>query len=296
MQSPAAGGVDERLAQQIERIIVTRVENDTLTLPAMPAVAAKVLTLLHSSDFSMREIAALIETDPMVAAQVIKSANSAALATREPTRNIGQAVARLGAQKLRGVLIEVSSRRLFESRDKRILDAARRLWEHSRAVAVLAQDVSVVVGIEEPEVAYLGGLLHDVGKPIVATMLLEAESQIAQRAALGGWIDSEVWTSVVQRTHRRVGLVVARKWQLPDDVVAAIEQCDEYDAGSRRSCGNAVRFANAIAKREGFYVGSVQAEDNDALIMLGKSLLGVTDEVLGRVIAGLRSRAKDLMS
>ena len=117
----------------------------------------------------------------MLAAQVLKLCNSAAMATREPCKTISQAVSRLGSKNLRNTLMEISARRLFESHDPKMAATVKALWEHSRAVAQLAQRVAVVSGAADPDTAYLAGLLHDVGKPVVATMLLEAESQITQR-------------------------------------------------------------------------------------------------------------------
>src|SRR6185503_16437383 len=89
-----------------------------------------------------------------------------------------QAVTRFVVQKLRTFLIEASARKVFESRDARIAEASRGVWEHSLAVAIMARDVAAFANCGAPEFGYLGGLLHDVGKPIVAAMLLEAEKSI----------------------------------------------------------------------------------------------------------------------
>ncbi len=54
----------------------------------------------------MQDVASVIEKDPVLAAQVLKLCNSAALATREPCKSISQAVTRLGSKNLRSVLLE----------------------------------------------------------------------------------------------------------------------------------------------------------------------------------------------
>jgi putative nucleotidyltransferase with HDIG domain len=159
-------------------------------------------------------------------------------------------------------------------------------------VAQLAQRVAVVSGASDPDIAYLAGLLHDLGKPVVATILLEAESQIAQRNPKL-WIDFATWIDVVQRCHRPIGVELARKWQLPDEIQKAIEECGDYDPANRLSTGNAVRFANAVVKQQGIYTGSVSAEDNDALIMIGRSLLGIDDETLTRLSSDLKEKSRE---
>jgi putative nucleotidyltransferase with HDIG domain len=281
-----------KFADQLERIVKSRIEKDSLTLPTLAAVAFKAIELTRTADFNMQAATSLIEKDPVLAVQVLRLSKTAAVATHEPCNTINQAISRLGPKNLRGVLVEISSRRALESRDSKVMEAVKTLWEHSRAVAQLAQRVAVVSGASDPDTAYLAGLLHDLGKPVVATILLEAESQIAQRNPKL-WIDFATWIDVVQRCHRPIGLDLARKWQLPDEIQKAIEECGDYDPANRLSTGNAVRFANAVAKQQGIYAGPVSAEDNDALIMIGRSLLGIDDETLTRLSSDLKEKSRE---
>jgi putative nucleotidyltransferase with HDIG domain len=238
----------------------------------------------------------VIERDPMLTVQVIKVANSAAMASRDPVQSILQAVTRFGTQKLRMFLIEASARKVFESRDARIVEAARGVWEHSLAVAILARDVVVFSNSGAPDFGYLGGLLHDIGKPIVAMMLLEAEKAILGAKASMTWIGSTEWIAIIQRIHRQVGVALAKKWEMAEPVCRSIKDCDEYDNSDRLSVANAVRFANAVAKQQGLYVGPVDADDIDALVMIGRSLLGLEPDVVARLTDGLKNKAKDQMA
>jgi putative nucleotidyltransferase with HDIG domain len=281
-----------KFAEQLEQIVKARIEKDNLTLPSLPVIAFKAIELTRSPDINLQEVSTLIEKDPVLAAQMLKTCNSAAMATREPCKSISQAVTRLGTKNLRSTLLEISARKLFESKDTKVSAAVKALWEHSRAVAQLAQKVSVVSGAADPDTAYLAGLLHDIGKPVVATMLLEAENQILQRNPKL-WIDFNTWMDVVQNTHRPIGLSLAKKWQLSEEIQKAIEECADYDPANRLSTGNAVRFANAVAKQQGIYVGNVNADDNDALVMVGRSLLGIDDETLTRLAGDLKEKAKE---
>ena len=297
MTQAAPGGVPyERLAGEMEKIVINRISNDQLVLPPMPAVALKCLALLKNPDFSLKEAATIIERDPILTAQLIKMSNSAAMASRDPVQSVLQAVTRFGVQKLRTFLIESSARKIFESRDTRIVEAARGVWEHSLAVAMLARDVVAFSNSGAPDFGYLGGLLHDIGKPIVAAMLLEAEKAILGAKANMTWIGSAEWISIIQRIHRQVGVALAKKWEMAEPVCRSIKDCDEYDNSDRLSIANAVRFANAVAKQQGVYVGPVDADDIDALVMIGRSLLGLEPEVVARLTDGLKNKAKDSMT
>ena len=281
-----------KFAEQLEQIVKNRIEKDSLTLPTLPAIALKAIELTRTPEFNTKDVVSLIEKDPVLAAQMLKLCNSVAMATREPCKSISQAVTRLGSNNLRSALVEISARRLFESHDPKVAETVKALWEHSRAVAQLAQRVAAVSGAEDGDTAYLAGLLHDVGKPVVATMLLEAEGQITQRNPKL-WIDFSTWMDVVQRCHRPIGCDLAKKWQLPEEIQKAIEECADYDPANRLSTGNAVRFANAVVKQLGIYAGPVNANDNDAVVMVGRSLLNIDDETLTRLSSDLKEKSQE---
>ncbi len=283
--------MSERLATQLEQIILGRIARDKLALATMPVIATRCIAALKDINISIKRLVGIIEQDPLLAARVVRLASSAAYGGGGPLKSLEAAVARVGLAKLKTLLIEVSARQIFESRDARIAKATRGLWEHSLAVALIARDLSALAGRDgDMDAAYLCGLLHDVGKPIVASMLLEAERLTAAAERGAAWISSESWVSAVDSIHRQVGVALAQKWALPHEVVAAIRDCSEFDNSDRHAPANYVRFANAVAKREGYHVGAVDNDDVMALIMIGRSLLEVNDEILGKLTATLRER------
>ncbi len=272
-----------KLAEQLELILDNRIAQDNLTLPLLPAIAARANDVVRRPDATAKDLVATVELDPILTALVMRQAGSANCRTLE------QAVATLGAQKVRSILAETSSHRVVESRDSKSAEATRLIWEHSRAVALMAQDVAVLAGVEAPEACYVAGLLHDIGKPVVAIMLLEAEAQIAQRNPKL-WIDGDAWIGVVDRTHRKIGTNLTKKWQLSEEIQNATLAFSDYDPANRKSVGNAVHFSNALAKQLGISVG--EPGDCEALIMVGKSLLGIEDEAITRITAEIKTRAK----
>jgi len=275
-----------KLAEQLEIILENRIAQDSLTLPLLPAIVAKANDVVRRPDATAKDLVAMVELDPILAAMVMRQGAAAGC------RTIEQTVAKIGVQKVRSILAETSAHRLTESRDVKTAEATRMLWDHARAVAILAQNVAILAGVEEPDVCFVAGLLHDIGKPVVATMLLEAESQIVQRNPKLWSIDGDAWIGVVERTHRKIATDLAKKWQLSEEVQFAVLQFSDYDAGNRQSIGNAVHFANALAKQMGIALGEVSADDNDALVMVGRSLLGLDDDAVARVAADAKTRCR----
>jgi putative nucleotidyltransferase with HDIG domain len=285
--------VAEKLGEQVHAILSKKIADNTLILPAPPSVVTKVLQLVRDPSFSPKDATPLVERDTVLAARVLRAANSVQHGGMERARNLPQALTRLGVERFKSLLVEVSAHRLFESRDQRIGEYTRGLWEHSLAVAMLSRDVAALCGVSETETAYLAGLLHDIGKPVVAFILLEAEKNVVGTRT-NVWIDPDAWVEVLQKIHRPIGVALAQKWGLPDTVATAIQDCSEYNPSERLSVGNCVRFANALAKKEGIYVGKVDESDVDALVMIGRSLLSVDDNVLQRLSSGLGDRVRAL--
>jgi hypothetical protein len=74
-------------------------------------------------------------------------------------------------------------------------------------------------------------------------------------------------------------------------VCKAIEDCVEFDPVERASASNAVRFANALAKREGVYTGPVDPETTETVLMIGRSMLGLDEGAVASLVQALRSTA-----
>jgi serine/threonine protein kinase len=118
----------------------------------------------------------------------------------------------------------------------------------------------------------LGGLLHDAGKPIVGSLLLEAEKVLARE---GRWLDDHAWLEVVHSSHRIVGCALADKWQMAPEVRRVIVSCEHYGEGAEARASNLVCFANAVAKQAGKAVGPVDREQVDELVARGAEWLGL---------------------
>lgn len=275
----------QALTTELDRIIRHRIETDHLVLPALPATATKCLALLRDPNVNLKRVIHLLESDPVFAALVLKAASSAAFGG-QVARSLDQATSRLGINALRTLLHQASARSLFESGDRQIATRLASVWKHSVAVAVMARDIGALMQVADVEACYLAGLMHDVGKPVVAAILAEVDRSLGRKTPIA----ADDWSAVVDATHRPVGVALAEKWNLAPEVVSAIRDCLEYDPGDRRGPSNIVRFANALVKKHGFAAGPVDQEDVGALIMIGRSMLGLEEEVVNRLGQSLRER------
>jgi putative nucleotidyltransferase with HDIG domain len=282
------------VADKLTQIIKARIESDKLVIPTMPNVAIECMTAVRSQK-SFKVIGAVVAKDPVLASRVLRLANSAAFPSRTPVTTLESAISRMGTEGLATMLVQVSVHQAFTSRDDRIRAAFKGIWEHSLAVALLSRDLAQALGgTPDPHAAYLAGLLHDIGKPVVGTLLLEAERALTKGNTVA-WMNDSVWKRVVDESHRDVAVALASKWKLPEDVVGAIQNCKRYDNDRPRSTANVVRIANALAKRSGLYVGSVSEATQDQIITTGRLLLKMSQPAIDGLCRDLTGRVSTLL-
>jgi len=260
----------------IAEIIARRLRQQRLQLPTMPRVALRCLEMLRDRHATFGSLAEVISQDPVMTTRILRLVNSAAFSRRQVVTRLEQAVAQLGFSALRLAVVEMAAAEAFTSRNEGIRTRFKVVWEHCLAVAILAQEVaSVTAGRTEPADAYVVGLLHDIGKPVVGVLLLEAERSLRKEAE-AQWMSELVWERTVLESHRHVGAVIADQWRLPEAVVSAIRDLSAYEPLSGKSCQNVVRYANALAKREGIYLGPVDIDEVEVAVQEGRHFLGVT--------------------
>ena len=285
------------VADKLAGIINARIENDRLVVPTMPAIAVECLKVVRDPRQTFKSVGDVIAKDPVLSSRVLKLANSAAFPGLTRANTLESAIARMGIEGLTAILVQYSVYQAFSSRDERIRSSFRGIWEHSLAVALIAKELAsrLTPAGPEPSAAYLAGLLHDVGKPVVAALLLEAEKALAQGRKGAGWIDESIWRKIVSESHRKVGVKLAEQWNLPAEVVSTIDNCKAYDRMQPRSCANVVRLANALAKRSGLYVGDTSSAEIDKTVEAGQHIVGLSAESVAKTCKDIYARVATML-
>jgi putative nucleotidyltransferase with HDIG domain len=273
----------------VARFVLEGIHAGTLELPGLPTAAMRCIEMLQNPKCTVGGLVEVLGRDPLLVSQLIGRANTASISGASPARTLEQALGRLGMRPLGNLLIEVATRRLFESRDQGIRQAFQLMWDHSIAVAQLAQQLARRLKAD-PELSYLAGLLHDVGKPIVGAILLEAERVAASKRK--AWHSRDAWLALVSSCHREVGFALARSWQLPDEVLCTIARSDRYSLAADASPVNIVCFANALVKRAGVYTRPVEETEIAPVIAEGAQMFKMSDDEVAAIVAMARPAHK----
>jgi putative nucleotidyltransferase with HDIG domain len=198
------------LSTSLRAHLEARIASGTLELPILPHVASQVLALSASDDASARSLAELLHRDQAIAAHVLRVANSPLYRPRVPLVSLQQAISRLGLATLRDIVVAVSMQsRMFNVPN--YATEARALWQHAIYTAAYAREIARRCR-RNAEGAFLGGLLHDVSKPVLLLALADLQAQGQEP------IPPLEVTTAMDAYHTQVGALLAATWALPQAV------------------------------------------------------------------------------
>jgi putative nucleotidyltransferase with HDIG domain len=222
-------------------------------LPAMPAVAQRVMGLIRNPASDMGELGEVISLDQSLAILILRWANSAYYGLRHPATTIKQAVMVLGQQAVRNVILSSS---VASFMDKPLegygLDKGD-LWKHSIAVAGAAREIAKEKGASIAEEAYTAGLLADVGKLAFEKLLRNIDLTVPEWQ---GKSFSDLEENYFGVDHAKLGAELAKRWNLPNQLLDAISHHHNPSmAKEGRGLAFAVHLADYTVMMMGIGIG-----------------------------------------
>lgn len=215
----------ETTLADLEQELGQRIDRGTIELPLLPQVASQLLTLVNDPQADAAKLSELIHQDQALAAHLMRIANSPAYMPRSPILSLQHAVAMLGMSLLSQIAFTASIKAgTFQVPGHEAF--VKHLWHHALASGAYAKEIARIRRFNV-ESAYLCGLLHCVGKPVVLRILAGLGKQ------RGATIEPPVIRSLVDGHHSRVGGLIAEKWGLPKPVVEAIGFYQHYEQASK---------------------------------------------------------------
>jgi HD-like signal output (HDOD) protein len=210
-----------KMPEQVERALVERIDKDRIDLPVLPQVAGKVMALTNDPAADAARLSALIHQDQALAAHVLRIANSPAYMPRTPIASLQHAVAMLGVNQLSEIAVTISLKSGTVKIPGHEADV-RQLWRHALASGAYAKEIARMRRYNV-ESAYLCGLLHAVGKPVV----LKTVTTIAGEMHIP--LEPSAIIAFLDGYHSRVGSLIATEWALPPQVADAITYYGLYE-------------------------------------------------------------------
>ena len=202
---------------------VARLLGEMPLMPSPPHLYFQVARELKSEKATLEGIGELIARDPAMTALVLRAVNSAVFGLGKPVANPGEAVLYLGAEATQSMILLAHTYSYFDQLPGVALKMDP-LWEHSLLTGCYARWIAREegMGAMAGDEAGTAGMLHDIGKLILAANLSDRYRRVDQRARLKGL---ETWEAEQEEfgvNHAEVGACLAAVWGLPAAMVEAL--------------------------------------------------------------------------
>jgi HD-like signal output (HDOD) protein/CheY-like chemotaxis protein len=201
-------------------------------LPTLPATYQKLVECLKSPDADMNDVAQIISRDPSMSARLLKVVNSAYFGLAKPVADVARAGTLLGLDRIMSLVL---GQGLFAGGDAPQVRgfSLEALWTHSLATATAAHRIAIYEELDKEQVAaaFLAGMLHDIGKLVLAMGVPDEYARVLEMARGRPGSERELETLELQASHTDVGAYLVGLWGLPNNIAEAIafhedpEQC-----------------------------------------------------------------------
>lgn len=236
-------------------------------IPPLPQGVIQVMRELDSREASAASVASAIAREPVMAASLLRIANSAATGLRREVSNISEAVAYLGFSTTKSLFLRLNMDALVPSGRGCNGYDADKLWVHAVAVAQAAEDLARRAGGTDPQLALTAGLLHDIGKLAINNQYDHTVARLWAEGADSGRSILDRERELFGADHAFIGAALATEWKLPKDLVGIIRLHHlpvgaeiDLDHPARRALF-CVYIANQLVKYRHVYCNDMEIDD-----------------------------------
>jgi HD-like signal output (HDOD) protein len=239
-----------RLREWMADPVLKRLLPSIRKLPATPRLYLQVTEELRSANSSLEVVARLIRHDPVMSAKMLQLVNSAYFAAAGEVTDMREAAMILGTERIKSLILLAGV--FFQYNEAvGVFPTIDALLAHSIQVGVYAR--TIVLGetknAEMAEAAFTAGILHDMGKMILAGNIPESYKAVRALRASRQLSDYAAELEIMGATHANVGACLLASWGLPLPILEAVAWHHEPERSSERAFSllAAVHAANAFA-------------------------------------------------
>lgn len=235
-------------------------------LISLPEVTLRVNEIANDPDSTADDMAAVITQDPALVVRMLKIANSAYYGLSNEVETVSRAVAVLGTNKIRDLVLSSSASDAFDGIPNDLI-SMQDFWHHSLYCGLLAQILSKKSNKTNSESIFIAGLLHDIGQLLMFNQMPE-KSHEAILLLMEGTEELETFEAerhVFGFDHMQVGAALIKSWKLSP----VLEECVEFhhepqNAKNYPAEVALINIANAVAVMADF--DSMNEEDEIPMI------------------------------
>ncbi|HUS59399.1 MAG TPA: HDOD domain-containing protein [Planctomycetota bacterium] len=223
-----------------------------VNLPTMPQLARQIAILVEDPQSSAAQVGDAIKRDPASAARILRIVNSAYYGVSTNIRTVQQAVSMLGFKVIRSIAVSTSLPSAFKGLVNCNAFSQEKFWKHSLLTACLCKSISKKCSGIDPEEAFDLGLLHDIGKLVMACYAAEYVASIVSTARINACSFDRAEREVLNTTHGEMGAWLAGRWNFPETLITEIRLHHDATACQDDPLVAVLQFANCLCKAKSY--------------------------------------------
>ena len=200
------------------KIAIDDLVNNVSENITFPKIAVKIIKLFEDDSLSAYQLAKAISLDPVLAAYILKISNSAFYNFANKVKNLSDAIALIGFEEVKKIVIMVSTKSAFSTVD--FFDKV--IWEHSLAVAVASSVLNQRLKITYEGSGYIMGLLHDIGKMVFKKSDNLNYMNVLKKSYEKGVSAKDIEEKIYGYNHADVGSYLLERWNFDSEIIDAV--------------------------------------------------------------------------
>ncbi|MDH5682249.1 MAG: HDOD domain-containing protein, partial [Spirochaetota bacterium] len=194
--------------------------NELDDLPPIPESIAKIRRMINDPKSDIIKIGELVKQDASLTADILRVANSAWYMSRSHIDNVDRAIAMIGLRRLSAITLTIGAKKVIKDR----YPAMEQTWRHSYKCAFFAMNLMKLKSKhdEDIELAYVSGLLHDMGKFVILSLSPSLIEGITAMSKAKHVSITEIEKQALGFNHAEIGQKVATRWKFPPLLTLAI--------------------------------------------------------------------------
>jgi putative nucleotidyltransferase with HDIG domain len=200
------------------QIVIKEIKN----LKPIPAVVTSLLEIIDDPNASMNEITKIIQYDPAITADLLRTANSAYFGLKRPAETIQEAAMMLGTDHVVDLVMLKVSAQVAKGTQKGYDLHEGALWKYSVSSALIAKQVAVQLDLPNKNSIFSASLLKDIGKTVLDKFIQDAFEKISNLVINENFSFMEAEKQIIGVDHAELGAMIAKMWKFSPRMVGII--------------------------------------------------------------------------
>jgi HD-like signal output (HDOD) protein len=281
------------IAKEETMLSLDRLLKESERIEPVPQVVHELMNLVDDPEVPVSEITNLITYEPVVTANLLKMANSAAFGLKKKVNSVHDAVVRLGLKQVVKIVLMAGVSKPMKSAQRGYALEEGRLWKQSVSCALIANAIAEKMETSEKHVVFTAALLKDIGVIVLDRYMAKAIDRIREVIKNEGLHLIEAERMVLGIDHAELGGRIAGNWNFSQTLIQTIQQ--HHLTGKAADIPETVAMiylADSLCSISGIN-GELFCEPDTHYDRICEQL-GLSEKDLNRVMSDFYSRKDDI--